>query len=59
MTKQEIQQIIDDIEFVLNKLLEDINNEKIKEDPQLLDAFLDELKYYQNLLTKDFSQPLF
>ena len=52
MTKQDIQQIIDDIEFVLSKLLEEISIGKIKEDPQLLNAFLDELEYYKNLLSK-------
>jgi len=50
--KREAEETMEDLKFVLNQLVDDINDKKIKEDSQLLNTFIEEIKHYDNLLKK-------
>lgn len=51
MTTRDIHEIIEDLKFVLNKTIDEINGEK-EEKSALINTFIDEIEYYQKLLGK-------
>lgn len=52
MTTKDIHEIIEDLKFVLNANIDEINSGVREEDAALLNAFLEEIKHYDNLLKK-------
>jgi len=53
MTTKVIHEIIKDLKFVLNANIDEINSGEKEEDAALLNAFLEEIEYYENLLKRD------
>jgi len=53
MITKDIYEIVEDLKFVLNANIDEINSKEREEDTALLNAFLEEIKYYENLLKSE------
>ncbi len=52
MTKRDIHEIMEELKLTLDDVIDEINEGKREEDIALLNAFLDEITYYEKLFNK-------
>ena len=52
MVSEDIYEIMEELKLTLNDIIDEINEGKREEDTALLNAFLDEITYYEKLLNR-------
>ena len=52
MVSEDIYEIMEELKLTLGDIIDEINEGKREEDTALLNAFLDEITYYEKLLKK-------